>query len=82
MKKLRKEGFEVGRDKVTRLMGKLSLKVKQRIGYKVTTMRNHSHSVADIVVEQQFNPSQANQVSAGDVTYLYANSLIKKRIIC
>jgi len=47
MKKLRKEGFEVGRDKVNRLMDKLNLKVKQRIAYKVTTMRKHSHSVAD-----------------------------------
>ena len=46
MKKLRKEGFEVGRDKVIRLMDKLGLQVKQRIAYKVTTMRKHSHSVA------------------------------------
>ena len=70
MKKLRKEGFEVGRDKVTRLMDKLGLKVKQRIAYKVTTMRKHSHSVADNIVDQQFNPNQANQIWAGDVTYL------------
>lgn len=70
MKKLRKEGFEVGRDKVTRLMDKLNLKVKQRIAYKVTTMRKHSHSVADNIVDQQFNPNQANQIWAGDVTYL------------
>ncbi|MCP4987387.1 MAG: transposase, partial [Colwellia sp.] len=46
MKKLRKEGFEVGRDKVIRLMDKLGLQVKQRVAYKVTTMRKHSHSVA------------------------------------
>jgi putative transposase len=70
MKKLRKEGFNVGRDKVTRLMDKLDLKVKQRIAYKVTTMRKHSHSVADNIVDQQFNPKQANQIWAGDVTYL------------
>ncbi len=70
IKKLRKEGFKVGRDKVTRLMDKLDLKVKQRIAYKVTTMRKHSHSVADNIVEQQFNPSQANQIWSGDVTYL------------
>jgi putative transposase len=31
MKKLRKEGFVVGRDKVIRLMDKLGLQVKQRI---------------------------------------------------
>ncbi len=44
--------------------------VKQHIAYKVTTMRKHSHSVADNIVNQQFNPKQANQVWAGDVTYL------------
>ena len=70
MKNLRKEGFKVGRDKVTRLMDKLNLKVKQRVAYKVTTMRKHIHSVADNIVDQQFNPKQADQIWAGDVTYL------------
>tara|TARA_B110000211_G_scaffold235026_1_gene308631 strand:+ start:779 stop:1030 length:252 start_codon:yes stop_codon:yes gene_type:complete len=58
--KLRKESFEVGRDKTIRLMNKLDLQVKQRITYKITTMRKHSHSVADNIVDQQFNPDQAN----------------------
>lgn len=44
--------------------------VKQRIAYKVTMMRKHSHSVADDIVEQQFNLNQANKIWAGDVTYL------------
>ena len=70
MKKLRKEGFKVGRDKVIRLMDKLGLQVKQRIAYKVTTMCKHSHSVADNIVDQNFNPKHANQIWAGDVTYL------------
>ena len=70
MKKLRKEGFEVGRDKVIRLMDKLGLQVKQRIAYKVTIMRKHSHSVADNIADQNFNPKYANQIWAGDVTYL------------
>ncbi|MCP4991122.1 MAG: transposase [Colwellia sp.] len=38
MKKLRKQGFEVGRDKVIRLMDKLGLQVKQHIAYKVTAI--------------------------------------------
>ena len=33
-------------------------------------MRKHSHSVADNIVDQHFNPKQANQIWAGDVTYL------------
>jgi putative transposase len=62
MKNLRKEGFKFGRDKVTRLMGKLNLKVKQRIAYKATTMRKHSHSVADNIVDQQFNLNRVNKI--------------------
>lgn len=70
MKRLRKEGFNVGRFKVTSLMKKLGLYVKQRVSYKVTTSRKHSHSVAKNVLNQQFNPKYANQAWAGDVTYL------------
>jgi putative transposase len=70
MKKLRKEGFNVGRDKVIRLMDKLGLEVKQRIAYKVTTMRKHSHSVTDNIIDQKFNPEHPNQIWAGDLTCL------------
>lgn len=50
------------RAKVIRLMRKLGFKVKQRIAYEVTTIRKHSHSVAGNIVDQQFNPKQANQI--------------------
>jgi len=70
MKNLRKEGFKIGRYKVISLMKKLKLHVKQRIAYKVTTMRKHSHSVADNILNQQFNPTSPNESWAGDVTYL------------
>ena len=69
-KKLRKEGFKVGRYKIMKLMKKLNLHVKQRVAYKITTMRKHSDAVADNVLQQQFNPCRANKVWAGDVTYL------------
>jgi len=70
MKKLREEGFQVGRYKVRNLMKKLNLKVTQRIAYKVTTKRKHSDEVADNLLNQNFNPVAANQVWAGDITYL------------
>jgi putative transposase len=70
MKKLREEGFQVGRHKTQRLMAKLGLKVTQRIAYKVTTKRKHGDSVADNLLNQNFNPMAPNQVWAGDVTYL------------
>ena len=70
MKKLRKEGFDIGRYKVRKLMKKLGLKVTQRVAYKVTTKRKHSDSVSDNLLNQNFNPVGPNQVWAGDVTYL------------
>ena len=70
MKLLRKEGFNIGIYRVKTLMETLGLIVKQRVAYKVTTMRKHSHSVADNLLNRQFNPSKPNQAWAGDITYL------------
>ena len=70
VKKLRKEGFKIGRYRVSSLMKRLKLKVIQRQAYKVTTQRKHSHQVADNLINQDFNPENPNQVWAGDVTYL------------
>ena len=69
-KSLRQEGFIIGRYRTRTIMRKLGLVVTQRQAYKVTTKRKHSDSVADNILNQQFNPKQANQVWAGDVTYL------------
>jgi putative transposase len=42
MKKLREEGFDIGRYRVRNLMRKRGLKVTQRVAYRVTTQRKHS----------------------------------------
>lgn len=70
MKKLREDGFRIGRYRVRKLMKKFGLVVKQRIAYKATTKRKHSDAVADNLLNQNFNPHDPNQVWAGDVTYL------------
>jgi len=70
MKKLRGEGFQVGRCKVRRLMKTLGLIVTQRVAYKVTTKRKHSDKVAPNLLNQNFNPVGKNEIWAGDVTYL------------
>ncbi|RZQ51300.1 hypothetical protein C1E23_20230, partial [Pseudoalteromonas phenolica] len=69
-KRLCKEGFKVSEYGVKKLMAKLGLVVTQRVAYKVTTKRKHSDAVADNLLNQNFNPVDANQVWAGDVTYL------------
>ena len=70
MKKLREEGFNIGRYRVRKLMKKLGLSVTERVAYKVTTKRKASDAVADNLLNQNFNPLGVNQVWAGDVTYL------------
>jgi transposase InsO family protein len=69
-KKLRSEGFEIGREATRTLMKRLKLVVKQRQAYKVTTQRKHGDSVADNLLNQNFNPVAANEIWAGDITYL------------
>ncbi|WP_102531010.1 IS3 family transposase [Shewanella sp. 10N.286.52.B9] len=70
VKKLRKEGYQVGRYLVRKIMYRLRLKATQRRAYKVTTQRKHSDAVADNLLNMNFNPVSANQIWAGDVTYL------------
>lgn len=69
-KKLREEGITISRERARKLMKKLSLVVKQRIAYKVTTKRNDGDKVADNLLNQNFNPVAINEVWAGDITYL------------
>jgi putative transposase len=54
-------------------MHRLKLVVTQRQAYKVTTKRKHSDSGADNLLNQPFNPAQANLVWAGDIMYLRTN---------
>jgi len=71
MKKLRAEGFQIGRYKTRSLMKQLKLVVKQRVAYKVTTKRKYSDAVAGNLLNQNFNPLAVNEVWAGDITYLH-----------
>ena len=70
MKKLRDEGFEIGRERTRKLMKALNLKVKHKRKYKVTTDSQHKLPVAENVLDRQFNPIGPNQVWGTDITYL------------
>lgn len=69
-KKLREEGFHIGRYRTRMLMRRLNLKVRQRVAYKVTTKRKHNDAVADDLLNRNFNPANKNEVWSGDITYL------------
>jgi transposase InsO family protein len=70
VKRLRKEGYQMGRYAVRNITRRLRRHVTQRLAYKVTTQRKHSDAVADNLLNMNFNPNSANQVWAGDVTDL------------
>jgi putative transposase len=69
-KNLREEGIKISRERTRKLMKNLNLSVKQRVAYKVTTQRKQGDEVADNLLNQNFNPVAANEVWAGDITYL------------
>lgn len=68
-RKLREEGFYIGRYRARTLMRRLNLKVRQRVAYRFTTKRKHSDAVADDLLNQNFNPVNKNEVWSGDITY-------------
>ena len=71
MKNLRRDGFEIGRERTRRLMQRLELKVKQKRPYTVTTDSKHSLPVAENVLNRNFSPSAPNQAWGTDITYLW-----------
>ncbi len=70
-RKLREEGFVIGRDRTRRLMKALKLKAKQKRKYKATTDSKHNLPVAENVLNRQFNPTAPNQAWGTDITYLW-----------
>ena len=68
VKRLRQEGFVVGRYRVRTLMKTLNLTVQQRCPYKATTVRDSSHGVVDNHLNRAFNPHRTDQRWAGDIT--------------
>jgi putative transposase len=71
MKKLRAEGYQIGRYKVRRLMRQLGLKAKMRRRFKVTTDSRHSFPVAPNVLDRRFGTTKPNAVWTADISYVW-----------
>jgi putative transposase len=71
MKNLRSEGFDVGRERVRRLMKQMELRVKRKHKYKATTDSKHHLPVAENILDRRFQPEAKNQVWGADITYLW-----------
>ena len=71
VEQLNKEGHDIGRYRVKRLMRKLKLKAKVPKRYKVTTDSNHCYAVAPNLVNRQFHADAPNKLWTTDITYLW-----------
>ena len=71
MENLCKKGFTIGRERTRNLMKSLDLKVKHKRKFKITTDSKHKFSVAENILDRQFNPKGPNQAWGTDITYLW-----------
>ncbi len=71
LEQLDKEGNDIGRYKVRRIMKDLGLKAKISKRYKVTTDSRHSFPVASNVLDRKFDVEIPNHVWTADITYVW-----------
>lgn len=69
-KALNQEGIDCGKHRVARLRRAYDIEAKRRRRFKVTTRSKHRHWVAPDLVNRYFHAERANQVWAGDVTFI------------
>ena len=69
-KELHARGFQVGKERVRKLMQLHGIKAKGKRKFVVTTDSNHRFEVADNLLGREFHVEQPNQVWTGDITYL------------
>ena len=66
-------GFEVGRNRVARLMREQGLSGLLPRRFRRTTDSKHEHGFAPDLVEREFNPPEPNRVWASDITYVWTD---------
>jgi len=67
---LSRQGRSVGRRRIGRLMKEAGLACKTKRRFKVTTDSKHDLPIAPNYLDRQFAVARANQVYAGDITYI------------
>jgi len=69
--KLLREGYQVSKKRVERLMQELDICAVAKKKYRATTDSNHSRPVAENYLNRKFTPDQPNQSWVADITYIY-----------
>ncbi len=70
-KKLKEDGYAIGRYRARSLMKELGLKVKSAKRYRVTTNSRHSYPIAPNLLDRKFDVAEANKVWTADITYVW-----------
>ena len=69
-RRLREEGVNAGKNRLSRLMRELGLRVKTRRRFVVTTNADHKRPVAPNLVAQKFEADAPDRLWTGDITYI------------
>jgi putative transposase len=64
-------GFQVGRQRVVRLMAKLGICVRPKRRFKVTTDSGHDLPIAENVLDRNFTTTEPDRVWVADMTYVW-----------
>ena len=70
---LQEEGFEVGRNRVARLMRESGIRARGKRRYKKTTDSDHDLRIAPNALDRNFLVHAPNKAWAGDITYLWTS---------
>jgi len=69
--KLLREGYQVSKKRVERLMKETGIHAVTKKKYRATTDSKHSHSVAANSLNRNFSVNKVNQFWVADITYIY-----------
>jgi putative transposase len=70
-RQMKKEGFDVGRNRIARLMRENGICVRPKRRFRRTTDSNHDCPIADNIINRNFDVEAPDRVWAGDITYIW-----------
>ncbi len=70
-KGLQRKGYNVGRYKARSLMRKADIVCRQRKRFRVTTLSNHTKTIAENILNREFAINVPNRRWVADITYLW-----------
>ena len=70
LQSLRKQGHQVGHERVRRSLLRQGLRPLYRRPYRVTTDSNHHKPIADNILDRRFDGWAPNRAWVGDITYI------------